>query len=44
VQRVNELGLSRVIEQFDRPEDVTFINVRYSHAEIVGKLTDRSGD
>ena len=28
VQRVKELGLSRVIEQFDRPEDVTFINVR----------------
>jgi len=44
VQRVNKLRLSRVIEQFDRPEDVTFINVRYSHAEIVGKLADKSGN
>jgi len=32
--------VGRVIEQFDGPEDVTFVNVRNSHAEIVGKLAD----
>ena len=36
--------MGRVIEQFDGPEDVTFVNVRNSHAEIVGKLADRSGN
>jgi hypothetical protein len=44
VQGVKELALSRVIEQFNRAEHSAFVNVGHRHAEIVGKLADRSAN